>query len=275
MRQWRKETGEEIPVWITHGTGLAQLRGFGTPYDGDVDIAFLGKDQSRLTNVWKPENMVRWKKEFRTCSKMRGNANAEQFRKLHDKATGKGLDMWDFKPQLDGMTVNKSFETWSSRLGLSGSTPQQTPLLCKWLCLEKKNVFPLKPCYLYIPTSDTDYGPITRVEKIEAVCGSNYNSRFAELYEPYIGWQFYTPYNWFNQSTRRWEFSFDVLRSFVMNGTDQIVYDNQQLVEATKSQIKDLKANSVLTPEANITAFKYPPSTCTGNCNIAKHHQIF
>ena len=49
----------------------------------------------------------------------------------------------------------------------------------KWICIRTADIFPLKPCFLNVPVSDTRYGKVSRVERLEVVCGSDFDRAWA------------------------------------------------------------------------------------------------
>eukprot|EP00656_Telonema_subtile_P008660 TRINITY_DN14041_c0_g1_i3.p1 TRINITY_DN14041_c0_g1~~TRINITY_DN14041_c0_g1_i3.p1 ORF type:complete len:382 (-),score=57.08 TRINITY_DN14041_c0_g1_i3:123-1268(-) len=201
----------QVSLWASHGTALAVLRGQSTPWDGDGDLGFLDSEQHIFDEMFNQANMERWRAEFPVCEGMVPQFpvidGKTRFRELQDLYTKQGVDLWDFKPWLDGSTEAESQKKWAGPLNASSDEK----LLCKWICLKETDIFPLKPCFLNVPMGDTSFGEVTRVERVPLMCGNRFNEGFAKHYPPYANARMHTPFNRYNITSRRWEHSLSLI----------------------------------------------------------------
>ena len=246
-----------MPTWAVHGTSLSVLRQEATPWDGDADVGFLAEDHAELNEMWNATNMARYVATIPECAGMKADfLNEPHFKGFHG-IRGAGsfqLDMWDFKLNLDSFDEARTRREWKDKLQLKDNEA----ILCKWICVRKSDIFPLKPCHISVPLPDKDkpFGQVTRVERVGITCGNRLNEAWAEHYPPYVNWNKTSPYNAFNAETKSWEFDLDVWRSFKAGKGDRFVYDSEQ--RAGSTHVRDLLEGPVIiTPPSEVTVPVY------------------
>jgi len=249
IKAWRRH----VPTWAVHGTSLSVLRQEATPWDGDADVGFLAEDHAELNEMWNATNMARYVATIPECAGMKADfLNEPHFKGFHG-ISGAGsfqLDMWDFKLNLDSFDEARTRREWKDKLQLKDNEA----ILCKWICVRKSDIFPLKPCHISVPLPDKDkpFGQVTRVERVGITCGNRLNEAWAEHYPPYANWNKTSPYNAFNAETKSWEFDLDVWRSFKAGKGDRFVYDSEQ--RAGSTHVRDLLEGPVIiTPPSEVT----------------------
>lgn len=176
----------EIDSWVIFGTMLGVSRGEMPPWDGDVDVGIKGEHWNKTTEVWKnvliAHQQKRLDKSIQSCEEIDLDLRFNDGNGMLDKVSGGKYNagVWPHKSAL-----------WPQKSKVEAGK------ICCWICLALEDVFPIQSC------EARRYGEDESEDSVAVNCPAN-KTAFLDTYTPYKNWRKWHPYNFYDESEKKW-----------------------------------------------------------------------